>query len=114
MGPVGMLDLTAEQRAKINKLQDENRRKDWEIAGKIMDEQAKLRDLYAVDTPDPKKVGAVYGNIAKHRQQMIEADVALQNSIQATLTKEQREQLKQMRRGMRSGMGSGPRGMMGR
>jgi Spy/CpxP family protein refolding chaperone len=107
MGPLGMLDLTAEQRAKINKLTDEHRRKDWDTLGKIMDEQAKLRDLYAADTPDPKKIGAVYGGIARYRQQMIEANVELQNAIEATLTREQREELKQMRRGGMPGMGMG-------
>ncbi len=117
MGPIGMLDLTDEQRTQINKLTDEHRRKDWDTMGKIMDEQAKLRDLYAADTPDPKKVGAVYGSIAKYRQQMIEANVTLQNSIEATLTKEQRERLKQARRGgmgmgMGRGMGHGGQGPM--
>ena len=120
MGPIGMLDLSADQRAKLNKLKDEHRRKDWEIAGKIMDEQARLRDLYDTDTLDAKKIGAVYGNIARLQQQAVEANVELYNRMQAVLTKEQREQLKQWRRGMGPGMGTGmrggygPGGMMGR
>jgi Spy/CpxP family protein refolding chaperone len=114
MGPFGMLDLSDDQRAKLNKLQDEHRKKDWEIAGKIMDEQAKLRDLYDADTPDAKKIGTAYGAIARLQQQAVEANVELHNRMQAVLTKEQREQLKQWRRGMGPGMGPGPRGMMGR
>ena len=120
MGPIGMLDLSADQRARLNKLQDEHRRKDWEIAGKIMDEQARLRDLYDTDTLDAKKIGAVYGNIARLQQQVVEANVELYSPRQAGLSRVQHEQLKQWRRGMGPGMGTGmrggygPGGMMGR
>ncbi len=125
MGPIWMLDLTDEQRSKIDAIYDDVRKKDWATMGKIMDEQAKLRDLYQADTPDAKKIGAVYGNIAKLRQQMIEANVDAQNRAQGILTKEQREQLQRWRRGMwrggpmrprggQAGPGNGPGGMMGR
>jgi Spy/CpxP family protein refolding chaperone len=108
MGPVSMLDLSDDQRDKIEKIQDDTRRKNWDTYGKIMDEQSKLRDLYAGETVDPKKVGAVYGGIAKLQQQVIEASVEAHNRVQAVLTKEQKEQLKQWSRG-----GMGGRGMMG-
>lgn len=108
MGPVWMLDLTDEQRDKIEKIQDDARRKNWDTYGKIMDEQAKMRDLYTSETVDPKKVGAVYAGIAKLHQQVIEANVETHNRVQAVLTKEQKEQLRQWSRG-----GMGGRGMMG-
>jgi len=108
MGPLGMLDLSDEQRGKIEKIQDDTRRKNWDTYGKIMDEQSKLRDLYSGETVDPKKVGAVYGGISKLQQQVIEANVEAHNRVQAVLTKEQKEQLKQWSRG-----GMGGRGMMG-
>jgi Spy/CpxP family protein refolding chaperone len=112
MGPLGMLDLSDEQRTKINKIFDEERKKQWSVMGKIMEEQNKLRDLYAAAEPDPKKVGAVYGAIAKLRQQMIESNIQTMNHAQAMLTKEQREQLRQWHRG-RWGQGRGPRGPAG-
>jgi Spy/CpxP family protein refolding chaperone len=108
MGPVWMLDLTDEQRDKIEKIHDDARRKNWDSYGKIMDEQSKLRDLYSGETVDAKKVGAVYGGIAKLQQQVIEANVEAHNRVQAVLTKEQKEQLRQWSRG-----GMGGRGMMG-
>ncbi|MEW6330499.1 MAG: Spy/CpxP family protein refolding chaperone [Pseudomonadota bacterium] len=108
MGPVWMLDLSDEQRDKIEKIQDDTRRKNWDTYGKIMDEQAKLRDLYTGETVDPKKVGAAYAGIAKLQQQVIESGVEAHNRVQAVLTKEQKEQLRQWRRG-----GMGGRGMMG-
>lgn len=120
MGMLGMLDLTDEQRAKINKIHDEHRRKDWDLLGKMQDEQAKLRDLFDADTPDPKKIGAVYGALGRLQQQMVESGVEAWNRVQEVLTKEQRDEFKQMRRGgpgPRGGYGQGPMphgGMMGR
>jgi Spy/CpxP family protein refolding chaperone len=108
MGPVSMLDLTDEQRNKIENIHDDVRRKNWDTYGKIMDEQSKLRDLYSGETVDAKKVGAAYAGIAKLQQQVIEANVEAHNRVQAVLTKEQKEQLRQWRRG-----GMGGRGMMG-
>jgi Spy/CpxP family protein refolding chaperone len=107
--PFQMLDLTPEQRTKINKIHDDLRRKNWEALGKIQDEEAKLRDLYAADKRDPKAIGAVYGSIYALKRQMIEAGIDAHNRMQALLTDAQRAQLKQMC----SGMGPGGRGMMG-
>jgi Spy/CpxP family protein refolding chaperone len=103
-----MLDLTDEQRNKIENIHDDVRRKNWDTYGKIMDEQSKLRGLYSGETVDAKKVGAAYAGIAKLQQQVIEANVEAHNRVQTVLTKEQKEQLKQWSRG-----GMGGRGMMG-
>jgi len=101
------LDLSAEQRAKINKILDGERKQHWSVMGKMMDELAKLRDLYETDQPDPKKVGVVYGAISKLQQQMLETHVQANNEMRNVLTKEQREELRQCNRG---GGGWGPRG----
>ena len=108
MGPMSMLDLSDEQRGKIEKISDDVRRKNWDTYGKIMDEQAKLRDLYSGETVDARKAGAVYGNISKLQQQVFETNIEAHNRVQAVLTKEQKEQLRQWSRG-----GMGGRGMMG-
>jgi len=110
-GALNGLDLSDEQRAKIDKIFDAERKQHWSVMGKMMDEQSKLRDLYAQETPDPKKVGAVYGEMAKLRQQMIETHVQASNEMQQVLTKEQREQLRQWNRG---GWGWGPRAPAGK
>lgn len=115
MGPYGMLGLSDDQRGKINKIHDAERKQHWAIMGKMMDVENKQRDLLAQSEPDPKKVGAAYAEMAKLRQQMLEAHVQANNDMQKVLTKEQREQLQQWHRGMRGGPGgSWPRGMMGR
>jgi Spy/CpxP family protein refolding chaperone len=108
-GWMGMLDLSDDQRTKINKTMDEERKQHWAIMGKMMEQQNKLRDLYTADKPDPKKVGAVYGEIAKLQQQMVETHLQATNQVQDVLTKEQREQIRQWHRGG-WGRGPGPRG----
>jgi Spy/CpxP family protein refolding chaperone len=110
MGPYAMLNLSDDQRGKINKIHDAERKQHWTIMGKMMDVENKQRDLLAQSEPDPKKVGAAYAEMAKLRQQMLETHVQASNDMQKVLTKEQREQLQQWRRGMHGG----PRGMMGR
>ena len=110
MGRIWMLDLTKEQRASIHKLQDRLRRTNWDTMGKIMDESSKLRELFAADTPGAKKIGAVYGNIFDLRRQMIESKIDTHNRVDGLLTKEQRQELKQLKRG--HGAGGGGHGMM--
>jgi len=107
-GPLGSLDLNDEQRAKIDKIIETERKQHWSTMGKMLDVQNKLRYLYAADEPDPKKVGAVYGELAKLQQQMLETHVRASNQVHQVLTKEQREQLRQWNRGG-WGPGWGPR-----
>ena len=113
LGEFGRLDLSDEQRAKINKIFDAVHKQHWTSGGKLMDERIKLRDLLYADEPDPKKVGAVYGEIAKLKQHMFEAHIQANNQARAVLTPEQRDQLKQLRRGTMGGPGMGPPGPAG-
>lgn len=94
------LDLTDDQRAKINKLHDELQHKNWERMGLIQDETAKLRDLYEADRRDPKAIGAEYQKIFDLKRQIIEAIVDTQNHIEDVLTPDQRAHLKEMRHKM--------------
>lgn len=99
MGPMHMLDLTSEQRHKIRVIGEELRKQHWDMMGKIMEQQSLLQDLYDVDHPDAKQIGKVYGQIFDLRRQMIEASVVAGNRTRDVLTKEQQEQLQQMRHG---------------
>lgn len=94
MGPYYMLDLTEAQRVKIGQLQDEMRKKNWEVVGRMLDEQSRLRDLYAADKRDPAAIGKQSMKIADLRRQLIEASVDAHNRIEALLTKEQKERLR--------------------
>ncbi len=111
MGSLRMLNLTAEQRTKINAIHDGLRKEHWAIMGKIMDEQAKLRDLFEAEKPDTKKLGPVFDTIFSLRKQMILTSIDAKNSMREVLTKEQLDQLKQWHHGTSGGgatPGAGP------
>ena len=92
------LDLSEEQRSKINKLSDDLQHKNWAAMGLIMDESAKLRNLYEADKRDPKAIGNEYQKIFDLKRQIIEAMVDTQNHVEELLTPEQLKQLKDKRR----------------
>jgi len=93
-GPLSHMDLTPDQDRKILKIQDELRKKNHEVRGKMMDEQVKLRDLYFADKQDKAAILGTYKKIADLRLQMVEAGLDTQGKIDAVLTKEQRDMLK--------------------
>jgi Spy/CpxP family protein refolding chaperone len=90
----GYLDLTEEQQAKVAKIQDETRKKHWELAGKINDEQARLRELYAAPKTDEAAISKTYKNIGQLQQQMYESSVDAQKRMDAILTPDQREKMR--------------------
>lgn len=92
-------DLTDQQRGRINKIQDDFRKKQWELAGKLQDEYPKLRDLYQADKLDPAAIGNQYKKIFDLRRQMIELTVDMHNRVDDVLTKEQREAQRKQERG---------------
>jgi Spy/CpxP family protein refolding chaperone len=96
MHMVMSLDLSDEQRSKINKLTDELKHDNWATKGLIMDGSAKLRDLYEADKRDPAAIGKEYQKIFDLQRQMIEATITTQNRIEELLTPDQRAQLKKM------------------
>lgn len=94
MGAQGGLygvELDDKQRKSANAIQDELRRNRWELMGRTMDEQSKLRDLYEAEKRDPKAIGAAYQRIFDLRRQMIEATITAHNRIEELLTPEQRK-----------------------
>lgn len=101
-GPLAALDLTDAQRAQINKIQDEVRRKNWDVMGKMQDEAATLRDAYAAGKRDRATIIGAYKRIGELRLQRIENAFDAREKIEGILTKEQREQMRRW----------GPRWMM--
>ncbi|MDH5257057.1 MAG: Spy/CpxP family protein refolding chaperone [Gammaproteobacteria bacterium] len=97
-GMLSTLDLNKEQQEKINKLHDDMRKEHWGIRGNIMDLQAKLRDVYQEERPDPKAVGDIYEKISKLKRGMIESRVAAMNKVRDVLTSEQQKQLNSQER----------------
>lgn len=99
MGAFYALDLNDDQRKKLRQIQDGLRKQHWELMGKVQDEYAKLRDLYAADTRDPAAIGAQAQRIFDLRRQMLESSVEAGNRMEAVLTAEQKAQLRKDVRG---------------
>ena len=102
MGP-GMMDgyasradlnLTAEQRSKIAKIQNDVRRKHWDLMGKMQDEQAQMNEQYYSDQRDDAPLSKSYRNMSELRQQMFDLSLSARRQIDAVLTQEQRDKLK--------------------
>lgn len=114
IGPVWMLNLNADQKSKLNRIQVALRKQLWSLKGKTIDEQARLYELYSADRPDPKKIGQVYSSIFDVRRQMIEAKVEARNRAREILTRDQLNKLKQFQQDTMMRMYSMHRGMLDR
>lgn len=90
-GPRDFADLTPEQREKIGRIQDETRKKNWELMGKMMDEQARLRDLYDAPKQDSAAISDSYKKIGELQRRMYESSAEAHKRMEAVLTKEQKE-----------------------
>lgn len=113
-GHVYALDLTDKQRAQISEIQGDLIKPMWDLARKVDEQRAQLFEAYAADTVDPKRVRVISGNIGQLHQQIAELRAKAHNEMMKVLTKDQREQLSNMRRGMWGGQGMGGPGMMSR
>jgi Spy/CpxP family protein refolding chaperone len=90
-GPQGIPDLTAEQRSKINKIQDDTRKKHWELMGQMMDEQARLRDLYDAPKQDSAAISNSQKKINELQRRMYESSADAHKRMEGVLSKEQKE-----------------------
>lgn len=88
------LNLSAEQRSKIAKIQNDVRRKHWEIMGKMQDEQALMNEQYYSEQRDDAALSKSYRNMSELRHQMFDLSLSAQKQIDAVLTKEQRDKMK--------------------
>lgn len=97
MGAVARLDLDENQRKQVLKLEDDLRRKNWDLMGKMQDEMAKMRDaLSTADKRDRSTVLAANKRMAELRQQMLENALDTADKAEALLNAKQREELRRM------------------
>ena len=93
LGPIGRLDLNDTQRQQVLKVEDELRRKNWDVMGKMQDEMAKLRDAMWGGKRDRAAILAANKRMSDLRQQMLENALDARDKAEAVLTPQQREQL---------------------
>ncbi len=93
------LNLTSDQQTKITQIHRAMRTKQLALMGEMMDAQDKLQDLYDADKQDAAAINKQYKAVEDLRRQMVDNAVEAHNRIDALLTKEQREQLRDWHRG---------------
>jgi Spy/CpxP family protein refolding chaperone len=94
------LNLSDEQRSKIDKIQEDTSRKQWELMSKMQEEQGHLNELFYSDKRDDAAISKTYKKVSELRQQMFDNSLAARKQVDGVLTKEQREQLRRSRYGM--------------
>lgn len=88
-GSQSNLNLSAEQRGKIAKIQEDARRKQWELMGKMEDAQAHMNERYYSDDRDDAALSKDYRKMSELRHQMFDLSLSTQKQTDAVLTKEQ-------------------------
>lgn len=83
------MNLTDDQRTRLNRIVDETRKAHWATMGQIMDQQARLRDLHGATSPDTAAIDEVYKSIGKLRAVMYDTSVDAHKRMEAVLTKDQ-------------------------
>lgn len=103
LGAFRGLNLTDDQKAKITKIQKATRTKHWALMDQMMDANDKLQELYDAEKQDAAAINKQHKVAEDLRRQMVDNSVEAHNQINAILTKEQREKLRE------GGRGYGPR-----
>ena len=88
------LDLSDAQRKQVLSIQDQVRKSNWDLMGKMQDEMAKQRDLFADGKRDRAAITAVNKRMFELRQQMLGNSFDAAEKVETILTPQQREQLK--------------------
>lgn len=94
MGRYGLapdLNLSPEQRGMISRIQEDTRRRHWELMGPIQSEQAQMNEQFAAENRDDAAISKTYRNISELRHQMFDLTLAAQKQMDAVLTREQRD-----------------------
>ena len=91
MAPQGLPDLTPDQRTRVSRIQDDTRRKHWELMGKMMEEQSRLRDLNDAPKRDSDAINDTYKKISELQRKMYEQSADAHKRMEAVLTQEQKE-----------------------
>ncbi|MHB1291279.1 MAG: Spy/CpxP family protein refolding chaperone [Sulfuricella sp.] len=90
----GMPNLTEQQQNKMTQIQEEVRKKHWDLMGKMNDEQTKLQQLYYSGKSDSAAIEAQHKKIYQLQREMDESWLEAKGRMDAVLTKEQKERLR--------------------
>ncbi|HKK14997.1 MAG TPA: Spy/CpxP family protein refolding chaperone, partial [Gammaproteobacteria bacterium] len=101
------LRLTEQQQQKIADIRRKTMDKNWDLIGKLRDEQEKLYNQYGQSTLDKSAVSETYKRMQSLRHKMFENGLDAQKEISQVLDPQQRKTWESMHRGMGYGMMDG-------
>ena len=99
LGAIERLELTAEQRQQLNKIEGDLRKENWALMGKMHDQMGELYDRET--TPgkrDRAAILAAHKRMSELRQQILENSLDAADKAEALLTPQQREQYQRLAR----------------
>ena len=96
LAAIGRLDLTDSQRRQVQRIDDELRRKNWDLMGRMHDERSRMRDAMWADRRDRAAILAANQRMSELRQQMLANMLDAADQAEALLTPPQREQLRRV------------------
>lgn len=85
------LGLSEDQRAKLGRIMEDTRRKNWDVLGQIQSERFKLREMVRGDTVDPNAAVEQKRKIDDLKRQVMHSRLEARNQVLALLTPEQRQ-----------------------
>jgi len=91
------LNLSDEQRDRIQVMQEENRQKNWTAMGQLRTDMFALRRMYYADKVDANAVAEQQKKVDELQRQMLKSRLESRNRVEALLTPEQRKQFRQYR-----------------
>ena len=89
------LELTDEQRAQLQPLDDELFRKQWDITGKTMEAHRKLHRRSSAEQRDDKAIAEAHKIVRELREQRLLAETQTWEKVKGILTQAQRGQLRE-------------------
>lgn len=93
-GGAWMPDLNESQRTELTKIQDESRKRHWELMGRMQDEMAKMRDAMWGGKRDRTAIVAALDRMHEIRKQGVAQMLDTTDRVEGLLTPEQREQFR--------------------
>lgn len=92
LGAIHRLGLSDAQRVQLSRIEDDLRKKNWDLMGQMQDEMAKLRDRWSATRIDRDAILAADKRMFEVRQQMLRNRLDAQDKAEALLTPQQKEQ----------------------
>ena len=85
------LGLSEDQRAKVGRIMEDTRRKNWDVLGQIQSERFKLREMVRGEQVDPNAAVEQKRKVDDLRRQVMRSRLEARNQVLALLTPEQQE-----------------------